>query len=337
MKNKVDKDNENKKIFFVCPMRDDQTGLYMRNAFVQKNCPVAIFDNKEESKMGFDYLNEKLIADVKKLTPDLVLIVKGLGITKETIIELKKTSKVFYWMLDHTLGGKPIVEYKKYLDAIQEADIYYTVVRGDIKELKEHGINAKLLLEAASPQFNYLFPLNYLEEKKFGSDITFCGSIGTEGYHEDRLAWLDSIAQAGNQLKIYGDIPNKEIVPQKLLSLHTNVSAINEIHNLVVCGSKINLGRSGWPEVDLAMSARTYRVLASGGFHLTNHTKGIEDLFTPGVHLATYTSRLDCLKKIKYYLAHPEEREKIALAGMKEVLAKHTFHHRVDEILRDLK
>ena len=333
----IKNEDVDKKIVWACPMRDDQTGIYVRNAFVQNNCPVAIFDLKEEMMLGSDSMNQKLIDEIYRLKPALLLVAKGLNITSDTVKKLKETTKVIYWMFDHTLGGLPIIENEKYLNAIQNVDTYYTVVRGDVDILNEHGVNAKWLPEAASPQFNYPIPINYGEGLKYGADVSFCGSIGTVGYHEDRLSWLDSILRSGVSLKIYGMIPNKKIVPERLLKCHFNSSVINDMHNIVVGASKINLGRSGWPEVDMSMSARTYRILASKGFHLTNNTTGIDTMFKIGKHLDTYTSQLDCIRKIKYWLEQPEERNKIAESGMKEVLEKHTFHNRVQQILGDLK
>jgi spore maturation protein CgeB len=39
---------------------------------------------------------------------------------------------------------------------------------------------------------------------------------------------------------------------------------------------------------------------------------------------------------IEYYLAHGEERERIAEAGRQEVLAHHTWDHRIAEMLQYL-
>ncbi len=61
---------------------------------------------------------------------------------------------------------------------------------------------------------------------------------------------------------------------------------------------------------------------------------GLEELFRPGEHLVTYDSDAECLALIDYYLRHPEERARIAAAGRREVLAKHTPVHRVEAILQ---
>ncbi len=77
---------------------------------------------------------------------------------------------------------------------------------------------------------------------------------------------------------------------------------------------------------------RWFEVMGCKGFLLTNSVPSGSDLFKPGVHYATFGSLKEMDEKIDYYLDHPEEREKIAEAGYKEVQAKHTFKHRLDKI-----
>ena len=68
---------------------------------------------------------------------------------------------------------------------------------------------------------------------------------------------------------------------------------------------------------------------------LTNWIPTLEELFTDGVHLVTYKTLDEAVDKAKYYIAHDEEREKIAEAGFNEVRSKHTFKHRVEQVLKE--
>lgn len=60
---------------------------------------------------------------------------------------------------------------------------------------------------------------------------------------------------------------------------------------------------------------------------------GLLDLFSDKVHLCLYHSMDDLVDLFKYYIEHPEERQRIAEAGYKEVLAKHTYSHRAKALL----
>ncbi|GEM_PF-3560055 len=81
---------------------------------------------------------------------------------------------------------------------------------------------------------------------------------------------------------------------------------------------------------------RIPEVLGNGVFLLTDELpkdSGLYDLFTPGKHFVIYNGHQDLLEKIRYYLAHPEEREKIAHDGFIAATSLHTERARVDQIL----
>lgn len=82
---------------------------------------------------------------------------------------------------------------------------------------------------------------------------------------------------------------------------------------------------------DIAM--RVFETLATGSFLLCNEIPTLSELFQDGVHLATFKTLDEAVEKAKYYLAHEDERERIAKAGYEEVIAKHTYRHRVERIL----
>jgi hypothetical protein len=85
------------------------------------------------------------------------------------------------------------------------------------------------------------------------------------------------------------------------------------------------------------VNMRVFEALATRSLLVTPDVPGLTDLFTDGVHLVTYKDGdvADALAKLEYYTddAHADERERIAAAGYAEVLAKHTFRHRVARML----
>jgi hypothetical protein len=95
------------------------------------------------------------------------------------------------------------------------------------------------------------------------------------------------------------------------------------------CMSRVVLNISIADDINM----RVFEVMATGSFLLTNWIPTLGDLFEDGKHLATYKTLDEMVEKIKYYLEHEEEREKIAQEGQKEVLAKHTYSHRIETIL----
>lgn len=83
------------------------------------------------------------------------------------------------------------------------------------------------------------------------------------------------------------------------------------------------------------VNERVFHALACGRLLVTDGVgHGLRDLFRPGEHVVIYESDAECLALIDHYLRNPDERARIAAAGRREVLAKHTPVHRVEELLR---
>ena len=75
------------------------------------------------------------------------------------------------------------------------------------------------------------------------------------------------------------------------------------------------------------LNFRVFEAMTCGALLVTpRQENGLEELFTPGVHLITYEdgNADDAASKIAYYLEHEEEREAIARAGRAEVLTNHS-------------
>src|SRR5579884_1623326 len=95
--------------------------------------------------------------------------------------------------------------------------------------------------------------------------------------------------------------------------------------------SRIVFNRSIADDVNM----RVFEALASGSLLMTNDlaSNGQAELFHDGLHLATYREPEELLDKVAFYLAHEESRERIAAAGRAEAVAKHTYRHRMEEML----
>lgn len=103
--------------------------------------------------------------------------------------------------------------------------------------------------------------------------------------------------------------------------------------------AKINLGVSAKAWCDGAWSNRAVNVMACGGFLLHENTPGFADFFRPGEHCAVFDpdSKEDALAQVKYWLARPEGRKRIAAAGQAHVRANHTWRHRVREAVGHMR
>jgi len=84
------------------------------------------------------------------------------------------------------------------------------------------------------------------------------------------------------------------------------------------------------------VNMRMFEVLAAGTLLVTNALEG-DDLAQLGLegrrHLVLYRSPQELFPLIDYYLAHEEERRTIARAGAEIVRDRHTYVHRLEQLL----
>lgn len=82
------------------------------------------------------------------------------------------------------------------------------------------------------------------------------------------------------------------------------------------------------------LNMRTFEAMACKQLLLTQDVPPIHGLFKYGEHLVTFKTIDQAVELARELLADPERRKAIAEAGYKEILAKHTYNHRVREILK---
>ena len=86
------------------------------------------------------------------------------------------------------------------------------------------------------------------------------------------------------------------------------------------------------------LNMRTFEALCSGSCLVSNlNVQGLTTLFIPNEHLLTYETDDEAMEAIKWCLQEEDKRERIALSGRTEVLAKHTYWHRARVICETIQ
>ena len=105
---------------------------------------------------------------------------------------------------------------------------------------------------------------------------------------------------------------------------------------LIYRDSRINLNITSKTIVS-GIPKRVFDILNCGGFCLTNYQPEIAELFVDGRELVMYTDMDDLLEKVEYYLAHEEERVRIAEAGYQKVISQYLLENRLSEMIQITK
>jgi hypothetical protein len=81
---------------------------------------------------------------------------------------------------------------------------------------------------------------------------------------------------------------------------------------------------------------REFEAPMSGALYCTGYTDELAEMFTPDKEILTYNSQYELLDKVKYYLTHPIEAEKVRNNGRKRALLEHTYHIRYQYLFKTL-
>jgi len=120
-----------------------------------------------------------------------------------------------------------------------------------------------------------------------------------------------------------------------LLAEHYSINALERVHGDAycrhVCEGRLTFNHSAIEDLNM----RIFETLAMERPLLTNRASahnGLLDLFEDGKHLIVYESEDELVGKVRRYLDDEPARNAIAQQGREEVLARHTYDHRVREI-----
>jgi|GEM_PF-6502261 len=348
------KKEEKENVLLLGSFKDRQTAWYIALSFQESGYRVDGIDIRViVNKEGIFNAQPRILKeiDVFETDYDLIIVFKGLELHMDTLKKLREKfpkAKIVNWFFDKYLVDKPIWEQTEFFEAIKFYDYFFCSLKGVADKLKEAGFeNVRYLDEGCYPNLNKGVYLNAYQRKKYGSDVTFIGSIGFLKQHSNRVKILTRLAEEGFDLKIWGPVVCEwKLLPPILKTVHTNKQAINLIHSMVVEASIINLGIDQDPDIELGFSARLYRVLCAGGLYLTTYCKGMENMFkinkkgekiTGEEDLLVYYDEEDLIGMIDFLLKNEELCKKIGRNGQRTVLTKHTFIHRIMEMKEVIK
>jgi spore maturation protein CgeB len=84
------------------------------------------------------------------------------------------------------------------------------------------------------------------------------------------------------------------------------------------------------------IKARNFEIPGCGGFQLSGFAENLEDYFKDGEEIVCFSDLDDLVEKIRYYLAHEDERSAIAQAGYGRTQRDHRYEKRFREIFEQM-
>lgn len=275
-------------------------------------------------------LSEIILDSVIEKPVDILFCLAQAPLSTKVLQEIRKRGIITaLWFVEDYNRFTTWEVYAKYFDYI------FTIQKDAcINAIKAAGCpNVYYVPTACDPVVHHPLqePLTAEEKARWGSDVSFLGA----GYHnrQQLFAYL-----AGYDFKIWGtEWPDCR--PFDKLVQEEGRRIAPEEYIKIFNSSKINLNLHSSTERDGVdpsgdfINPRTFELASSGNFQLTDPRAYLNDVFTPGEDIVTFENIRELKEKIDYYLAHDEERKIIATKARKIVLEKHTYQHRLQDML----
>jgi glycosyltransferase involved in cell wall biosynthesis len=311
------------------------TGLERKLAFEKIGLKVTSFDtdpyvrNRNRIELALTHrlawgpavwsLNRDLVEFVKGQEYDLVWVSRGIWIYSSTVEALKKNNKalVVHYNMDDPFGYVGKQRWRVFVRAIPSYDIHFVPRKVNLREYQEVGAKKAIQLmpfRGYSPRFHNPSPINPEIRKTLGGPAGFVGD-----YELLRAKSMLYLAENNVPVRIWG--PNWS---KRCQLSHPNLKIEDrglyaENYANAIKSFDINIAFLRKCSRDLHTS-RSVEIPACGAFFLSERTSEHLELFEEGKEAEFFDNDEELLDKVKYYLAHPEEREKIAKAGLERCI-----------------
>lgn len=267
-------------------------------------------------------INQLQLEEVQIYKPDLVLVYNSGMLLPETVSQMKKKSKVCFF-----LGDSPFYTPTNdfFLPSLMQADGIFCSDSYWVKQLKGLGLRqVHFLLIGANPQINFIRDVTKPERDRWSSDLVFIGVpyLTSRGFKRalflEQFCDLDIRIYTGKGFgRWYAQFPKLE---QRIV--HPGHRLTHEEVNTILNCCKIYPVDAN-PGLINGVHLRVTDCIASGILPLAEYRKDLKQLFgasgLPIIH--DYTQAGDMAR---YFLDHEEERTSILDTLKAEMLANYS-------------
>lgn len=260
------------------------------------------------------WMQEILLAQIADFKPDLIYF-QDLTVLDPTFLEIVHTQ---YALVGQIASSPPPPQY------LHHFDLLLSSLPNLVDKFNKMGIKSKLFRIGFDSRIH-----TKVGKHKRIYETVFIGSFSP--YHRYGTKLLEAVAKHIT-IHVWGN-GTHFLSPRSALrnNFHGAVWGTNMYK--ILSKAKIVVNRHIDIAGDYANNMRMYEATGMGALLLTEQKKNISELFIPGKEVVTYNDAADLVNKIQYYLSHENERKKIALAGQKRTLRKHTYANRMKELV----
>lgn len=304
-------------------------------AYVRSRRPlVSAFTHRTLLTPGVFALNREILRRAEVFRPDVVWLEKATFVFPRTFRRLGRdpgTLLVYHntddWRLRRGVAHR--LHWRFLLRTLRDYDIHVTSNLWNVEEFRQAGFPRVVHMElAANPALRDPGELAPAERERLGAPVGFIGHW--EPVTERRILHL---VRGGVPVKIYGGGWEAAGSPTELAGVAQHRLVVGDEYARAIVAFDVNLGIvSKWNRNHTA--SRTFQIPALGAFLLHERNELVTKYFREGVEAEFFDSDDELLEKCRHYLAHPDERRRIAEAGRRRCFESGYFEaDRVREVL----
>jgi len=309
-----------------------------QRSFVQSPSPVvSALTYRTLLTPGVFAFNREILERAARFRPDVVWIEKGTYVFPRTHRRLRRDPSllaVYHNTDDWRVRGRLHDLHWRFLRrTIAEYDLHVTSNLWNVDEFRAAGFPRVVHMElAANPAVRDPGAIPEADRRALGGPAGFIGHW--EPVTERRLLHL---VRGGVPVKIYGGGWDDAVEGAALGEAVQHRLVMGDEYARAIVSFDVNLGIvSKWNRNHTA--SRTFQIPALGAFLLHERNELVAKYFDEGVEAEFFDSDDELLEKCRHYLAHPEERLRIAAAGRRRCIESGYFESdRVREILPALE
>lgn len=269
--------------------------------------------------------SRNLVELARREKPDICLVVGG-NVAPEAVRELSSLgARTSLWTTD------PPHDFK---EVIRSAPAYDRVFCSGTEAMDI--LEAKAALQAPAvwlpfacdPGLHCPAELDSTDRLRYARDVAFVGS-----YYPNRAEMLEPLAEfepgiwgpywnrVGKRSPLRPFIHDQRVAHDEWRKIYTAAQVVVVVHyqdGITPC---------------CQASPKLFESLACGAFVLCDEQRDAQSLFRDGEQVVYFRDAEDLYAKVQHYLAHPDERARIAAAGRQETLERHSWRVRMQQFL----
>ena len=278
------------------------------------------------------FAKEFLFLQVARFHPDIFFVIRGDKITPPILRSLKKDTGVLlvnWWTDDPSM-----LPYSTKLSPYY--DYFFTVDRESVSvHQKFHCPRVFTLTFGCDPFLHREVSLSEEEKSYYGSDIALVGSVSSQRADLlrpiadcDLKIWCRrQFSNFDGEKIIYRTVPRSDPLYPRFTDRPVWDEEMVKVYN----ASKIVVNTHSQGVV--ATTMRPFEAMGCGALLISEYRSDLNRFFKIGDELICFKEPEELRPLVLYYLNHEQERLTIARRGQQAVYHRHTYRHRMKELL----